>query len=165
MPTSLSSSGGAASKALQRAGDLVGLMGEPLGRALRRLAPDDLVALQHRGLGDAVRQRLPGQGLEAGLRFGRNHLAAARQPVEIFDDDGAVENRLAALKDQRRNFAQRILAPERIVRIVRVGGQDLDSILETEQRGDDQRLAGEGRGPGGAKDQHDVSLWREAPAD
>ena len=110
------------------AGDFVGLMGDPFLRAFVRFPQHLFIALQHRRVADPVGERLRGQRTEARLRLGRDDFTPASQPVEIFDDDGAVEQNLAVLEDQGRNLSKRVLLSQRIFRVVRVGDGNLDTV-------------------------------------
>ncbi len=144
-------------RAFQRrkaARDLARVMIEPFGDILAGFTIAGLVDLQQRRVHDAVGERLQRQGLEARPGRGRNDPVAARQPIEIFDDHGAIVERGAVLEDQRRDLAERILAAQRIAGIVGVGGGDVDSFAETENRRRDPDLAAEGRCGRRAQDEH-----------
>ena len=77
---------------------------DPLGRPLRRLAVAHLVDLQNGRIGDSVRERLQGQGLNPRRELSRDDTPAAGEPVEILNDHPAVENCDAVLVEQDRNL-------------------------------------------------------------
>src|SRR5581483_2135859 len=94
---------------------LAGLVVEPLGFVGFRLAPARLVHRQDRRIENAVAQRLQAQGGEPRHRIARHDFAAASAMIEIFQDDARVVPGVAVLAEQRRNLAERILLPDRVV--------------------------------------------------
>jgi hypothetical protein len=79
------------------------------------------------------------------------HAAAAGDVVEIFEDDAAVEYRLAVVGDQRRNFSERIVAPQGVGGVHRIGLDHLDAVRQPEVGDRHADLAAEGRRWGNAK--------------
>ena len=69
---------------------------------------------------------------------------ASGHPVEIVDDHRTVEQDLAGLEHERRNFAQRILRPQWIGGIEGVGSQKLDLGVDPEHGRGHPDLAHEG---------------------
>ncbi len=138
----------------ERPRHLAGLMIEPLGRSHRRVAKAQFVDLQNRGVHDSVGQGLKRQSLEARRRIARKERARAREPIEIFENDAAVENRFAVLANQRGNLAERVLPPQRIVGIVGVGRDDFDLLAQAEDRRGDPDFAAERRSGRRSQDKH-----------
>src|ERR1700724_1980222 len=97
--------------------DLAGLMLDPFRLVLGGITPTALVHLQDRGIHDAVGERLQAQRREARLGLGRNDAAAAREMIEIFEDDAGVEQHEAVVEHERRDLAERVLLSPRIRRI------------------------------------------------
>src|SRR6476620_286684 len=95
---------------------LTGMMIEPFGVALVFKPPPSLVNLDQHRIHDAIRQRLLTQRGET-IPAGWVDVAAACEFVEIFENDPGVVKRLAILKDERRDFAERILLAQAVFRV------------------------------------------------
>src|SRR5206468_10070417 len=85
-----------------------------------------------------------------------NEIAAAKIVQEVDDDAAVVEHR-AIVRDQRRYLAQRILLHHRPIAIdrVRSGGNKLDALGKPELMSGHQALPNE-RGVGGMEEFHDT---------
>jgi hypothetical protein len=112
---------------------------------MRLLAEADLVDLQHSGIHDPVRQGLQPQHREP-LRPVWNDAAAARDMIEILDDHARIEQHRPILQQKGRNFAQRILPAQAVMRVVRISGLDREAVRKAEHIGCDLDLAAEWRG-------------------
>ena len=96
----------------------------------------------------------------------RNDPAAAGAMIEIFEDHPGIEQHRAVLEHERRDLAERILLPDRVVGIGGVGGLDRDLAIEAEQAGGDPDLADERRGRRATQCQHGMRglNWRSPAA-
>src|SRR5439155_26417534 len=95
-----------------------------------------------------------------------NDLAAAGEFIEIFDNDVGIDDDIAILQDQRRQFFQRIQVRIFIVRLARHhGGRDeFDFVDQAELDRGDPHFAGKWRGRGEGEF-HRVSLQDMRTAD
>ncbi len=125
----------------QRAGDLSLLQRDRLRVAQRLRAREVLVTDEQRRVAQAVAERLQPQGRKAPRGLGGKELSAAGEMVEIFGDHPAVVERRAVLQRQRRDFAERILRADAVVRVGEVDAGDRDAVREPEHGGGDADLA------------------------
>lgn len=108
----------------KRARHLAGLMLEPFLFVMLRSPPSRFVHGEDRSIENAIRERLQSQSREPGPRLAWNDPVAARPFVQKFQDDARVVISIAVLGDQRRDFAEWILPPQRIGGVGGIGGLD-----------------------------------------
>jgi len=83
--------------------------------------------------------------IEPRLPAVRNDNAAAGRMIEIFQDDAAVVRSPCRLASSARDFSQRIVLPQDILRIHRIGPCEFDLFRQTEMQDRHAHLAGERR--------------------
>jgi hypothetical protein len=117
---------------------------------LRALRPHHLlVAAQQHGIEHALQQRVIGLRFPARRSGCRDQFAAAGEIVEIFDDDVGIEDDVAIVEDQHRQFLQRIdVARVVIVRSARRhrGGNQFDLVDQSSLDRSNTHLARKRRG-------------------
>src|SRR3954454_1093347 len=138
----------------ERALDLAGLISKPAFDHFVFGAVAPLIHAQDRCIENTVGERLQGQRGKAGVGINGDDLVAAGEVIEIFEDDGTVVERFAVLGDQRRDFAERILPPDRVRLARRIGRDNVDPFRKPEMKKRDADLASEWRGRRRAQDRH-----------
>jgi hypothetical protein len=79
------------------------------------------------------------------------------------DDNAGVVIDDAVVGDQRRNLAERILLPQRVGQIGRIGGLDPYLLVKAEKRDRNPHLAGERRSGGRTQNHHCHTIPRSCP--
>ncbi len=137
----------------QRARDLAALVGEPALRMHAGIAEAAFVHDQDRGLADAVGQPRQRQRLEARPAARRQQALAARDLLQELDDHAAVVDRRAVGQHETGHLAERVLLPQRVVLVERVGGQHGDALAQAQHVDRHAHLAPERRGRRRAQDE------------
>ena len=102
-----------------------------------------LIDNQDGGVENAVAQRLQRERVTARRPAVRNDDAAAGDVVEIFEDDPAVIDGAVIVGDQHRYFAERVVLPQHVPRVHRIGAHEGDAFREAEMQDGHAHLAGE----------------------
>src|SRR5512133_3348451 len=138
----------------ERARNLAGLMIDPFRLVPLGRTPAAFVDQKNRGIHQTVGEGLQAQSGKARARIGRDDAAAAGAMIEIVEDHSRIEQHRAVLEHERRNLAQWILLPHRVVRIHRIRGLDGDVAIEAEHARGNAHLTDKRRGGRAAQRQH-----------
>ena len=125
---------------IQRTMHLAQVQFGPLGRLLLR-GSGALVAHQQRCIQQSVGERGRGHDLPAPRTLRRQEAVMAEFRVEILADDRRIVDRVAGVRDEYRNLAQRIQRGELFGLGPRVQGRQSNALSETMLVRDDIDLA------------------------